>query len=346
MTKRPLQVLFAPAAGPQIGGGHVMRDLALAEALQAQGVRCTFAAPPWGERLLQRFADSPPPVHSLSRSGEPDAIAAALNALRPDLLVLDDYSLSAAAICGISRPGLHIAVIDDLADRVYACDLLVDPGFGREAADYAGRTPQACEVLAGPRYALLRPAFTDMAAPPPPPIEAEVRRVFVSFGLSDVEAVTARAVERLRRSAPHAYFDVALASDAPSLGRLRAMAEADANLVLHPDARDVAGLMRAADVAVGAGGSATWERCALGLPTLAVIVADNQREAILRMAQAGVLLGLDMAEADFSQRLTEAFERLCEPQVRQALRQASRGLCDGQGAARVVEALIRLATRG
>ena len=346
VAKRPLHVLFAPAAGPEIGGGHVMRDLALAEALQARDIRCGFAVPPWGERLLHRFADPPPSVHPLSRSGEPNAIAAALNALQPNLLVQDDYSLSAANASGLARPGLRIAVIDDLADRAYACDLLVDPGFGREATDYAGRTPQGCEVLAGPRYALLRPAFAGLAAHPPPPIEAEVRRVFVSFGLSDVEAVTARAVEELRRCAPHARFDVALASDAPSLGRLRAIAEADPGLVLHPDARDVAGLMRAADVAVGAGGSATWERCALGLPTLAVIVADNQREAILRMAQAGVLLGLDMAEAEFGQRLAAAFARLCEPEVRQTLRQASRGLCDGQGAARVAEALIRLATRG
>ena len=260
--------------------------------------------------------------------------------------MLDDYSLSAAATSGLSRPGLHIVVIDDLADRPYGCGLLVDPGYGRDCADYAGLTPQGCEVLAGPRYALLRPAFAGLAAHPLPPIDAEVRRVFVSFGLSDVEAVTARAVEKLRRCAPHARFDVALASDAPSLGRLRAMVEADANLVLHPDARDVAALMRTADVAVGAGGSATWERCALGLPTLAVIVADNQREAILRMAQAGVLLGVDMAQADFGQRLAAAFARLCEPEVRQALRQASRGLCDGHGAARVAEALIRLATRG
>ena len=341
MADRPLQVLFAPAAGPRIGGGHLMRDLALAQALQVCGVVCTFAVPPWGERLLQRFADPPPPVHPIARSGAPTTVAAALEAVRPDVLVLDDYALAAADTAPFARQGPRIVVIDDLADRAYACDLLVDPGYGRQAADYAGRVPEGCEVLAGPRYALLRAAFA--GADPPRPVTGPVGRVFVSFGLSDVEMVTARAVERLRTCAPQVRLDVALASDAPSLTPLQRMAALDPGLVLHPDARDVAGLMRAADVAVGAGGSATWERCALGLPSLAVVVADNQRDMIQRLAQAGAVLGVDLAEADFDRSFATAFARLCEPQVRRSLRRVSFGLCDGQGAARVAQAVIRLA---
>ncbi len=345
----PLHVLFAPAAAPQIGGGHLMRDLALAQALQARGVRCAFAIPPWGARLLQRFADPPPDSYAIARSGDPQAIAAAVAALRPDLLVLDDFSLAAPAVAPLARPGLRIAVIDDLADRAYACDLLVDPSFGREAGAYAGRTPVGCEVLAGPRYALLRQAFASQASTDPPalqPAAGPVRRVFVSFGLSDVEAVTARAVQALRPHAPDARFDVALGSDAESLGPLRALADADPGLVLHPDARDVAALMRLADVAVGAGGASTWERCALGLPTLAVIVADNQRPMIGRMAEAGVLLAVDIMGPDFDHRLAGAFDRLCAPEVRRSLRAAAHALCDGRGAARVADALIRLMKRG
>jgi UDP-2,4-diacetamido-2,4,6-trideoxy-beta-L-altropyranose hydrolase len=343
VTGRPLRALFAPAAGPAIGGGHVMRDLALAQALEAREVRCTFATPLWGERLLQRFADPPPQVQALVRSSAPTAIAVAVDRVRPDLLVLDDYSLAAADTASLAQPGLRIAVIDDLADRAYACDLLVDPGYGRLAADYGGHVPAACEVLAGPSYALLRSEFGRQGVPSP--ISGPVRRVFVSFGLSDVQAVALRAVEALRPRAPEARFDVVLASDAVSLAPLQAMAAVDPGIVVHPDARDVAALMRAADVAVGAGGSATWERCALGLPTLAVVVADNQRTMIRKMAEAGVLLGVDMGEADFEGRLATAFDRLRRLEVRGVLSAASQALCDGQGALRVAEALIRLATR-
>ena len=322
-----------------------MRDLALAEALQARGAACIFAVPAWGERLLQRFAERPPAVLPLARSGDPGALAAMVEAVRPDVLVLDDYSLAAAQVAPLARPGLRVAVVDDLADRSYACDLLVDPGYGREALDYAGRTPKGCEVLMGPRYALLRAAFSQGVAERVAAANAEgpVRRVFVSFGLSDVAGITARAVEALRRRAPQARFDVALSSDAPSLEPLQRLAESEPGLALHPDTRDVATLMRAADVAVGAGGAATWERCALGLPTLAVIVADNQREMIGRMAQARALLSVDLAQAVFDRHLVETFDRLSDPGVRKALHAISRTLCDGLGAVRVADAVIRLA---
>jgi UDP-2,4-diacetamido-2,4,6-trideoxy-beta-L-altropyranose hydrolase len=334
-----VRALFAPAAGPEIGGGHLMRDLALAEALGARGVECVFAVPPWGERLIERFGGvGPPVVYPVERSGDPRSIVVVLDALRPDLLVLDDYGLDAEATADLARPGLTVLVVDDLADRTYACDLLVDPGFGREAADYAGRTPPGCQRLIGPPYALLRSAFAQTDAQRDS--ERPVRRVFLSFGLSDVGAIAARAVERLRPLAADARFDVALASDASSLPRLEALAARDPGVRLHPDALDVAGLMRAADVAVGAGGASTWERCALGLPTLAVVVADNQRAMIERLAAAGVVLAVDAARPGFEAALADRFDALQSPGRRRRLALASRELCDGRGAARVAEAAI------
>ena len=340
-----LRVLFAPAAGAHIGGGHIMRDLALAQALHARGAASVFAVPPWGERLVERFAETPASAHPLDRSGEPALIALAVEAVHPDVLVLDDYGLEAAATAPLRRPGLSLAVVDDLADRSYACDLLADPGYARAAGDYASRTPQGCEVLAGPRYALLRPGFARSDISPGPDCDRPVQRVFVSFGLSDVGAVAARAVERLRPRAPRARFDVALAGDAASLPRLRALAAADPGLRVHADVRDVARLMREADVAIGAGGSATWERCALGLPSLAVVVADNQRAMIGRLAQAGAVLAVELGAPDFEAQLDTAFDRLCAPATRRALVQASSPLCDGHGSVRVADALIRLVRR-
>jgi UDP-2,4-diacetamido-2,4,6-trideoxy-beta-L-altropyranose hydrolase len=335
-----MRALFAPAAAPRIGGGHVLRGLALARAFQVRGVQSVFAVPPWGARLVERFGGvAPPEVHPLPRSGEAHALAAALEAVGPTLLVLDDYGLDASGTAGLVRPGLVTVVIDDLADRTYRCELLVDPGYGRRPEDYAGRVPGTCEVLVGPRYALLRPEFGQ--APSARDFRRPVERVFVSFGLSDVGGIAAWAVRLLRPLAPRARFDVALASDAASLPELLALAERDDTLRLHVDAQDVAGLMAAADVAVGAGGASTWERCALALPTLAVIVAENQRAMISRLAAADVLLAVDAEEADASHALASGFARLLQPEVRASLAEASRALCDGQGAGRVADAALR-----
>jgi UDP-2,4-diacetamido-2,4,6-trideoxy-beta-L-altropyranose hydrolase len=333
-----MRVLFAPAAAPEIGGGHVLRGLALAEALRARGAESVFAVPPWGERLVRRFGGAAgPALHPMARSGDTAEIVAALETVRPDALVLDDYGLDAGRSAGLARPGMVTLVVDDLADRAHRCDLLVDPGFGREASDYAGLTSSGCEVLVGPRYALLRSAF---AAGCPAREEGAVRRVFVSFGLSDVGSIAARAVQALRPLAPAARFDVALASDAASLPRLQAMAREDPGLHLHADALDVAALMRAADVAVGAAGASTWERCALALPSLAVAVADNQRAMIGRLAGAGAVLAVDASTPDFPAALARTFDALQAPELRRRLAAASHALCDGRGAGRVAEALL------
>jgi spore coat polysaccharide biosynthesis predicted glycosyltransferase SpsG len=115
---------------------------------------------------------------------------------------------------------------------------------------------------------------------------------------------------------------------------------ADPALYLHLDAADPAALMAEADFAVGAGGASTWERACLGLPTLAVILADNQRAMIRRMAAAGVLLAVDLAAPEIEADVQAALAQLRAPETRRALRDRSAALCDGQGAGRVAEAII------
>jgi UDP-2,4-diacetamido-2,4,6-trideoxy-beta-L-altropyranose hydrolase len=334
------RILFAPASGPGVGGGHVMRDLALAAALADQGAECGFTVADYGRGLIARFG--PPGLGMFARGDGRDAILEAARAFGAEVVVLDDYGLDARQAAPLRAAGLKVVVIDDLADRVHACDLLVDPGHGRRAEDYAGKVPADCALALGPAYALVRADVASLARGREPVVRPQVERVFVSFGLSDVGGIAARAVKALRPLAPGAQFDVAIASDAPSLAELTTLAAADAGLQVHPDARDVAALMAAADVAVGAGGSSTWERCALGLPTLAAIVADNQRDVIARLAADGVLLAADMAEPDFDAQLGARFAELLGLETRQRLAAASRALCDGQGAARAAHAILGL----
>ena len=336
------RILFAPASGAGVGGGHVMRDLTLAMALQERGATCAFAVAESGRKLIERFADADAAWPLFDRSDDPVSLVAAAAAFQAGAVVLDDYGLDAGRVAALRERIPVLVVIDDLADRTYACDLLIDPGLGRDEADYAGRVPQTCRLALGPAYALVRPDVATLAQADAGSHAGEVRRVFVSFGLSDVDGIAARAVRVVRLLAPAVHFDVALASDAESLPALTAMAETDPGLHIHPDAREVAALMRAADVAVGAGGSSTWERCALGQPTLAAIVADNQREMIRNLAGAGVLLAADTADAGFDKRFAAAFGELLRPEVRLRLSAASRALCDGQGAGRAADAILAL----
>jgi spore coat polysaccharide biosynthesis predicted glycosyltransferase SpsG len=109
---------------------------------------------------------------------------------------------------------------------------------------------------------------------------------------------------------------------------------------LHIDRRAVGELMAQADAAIGAGGASTWERACLGLPTLAIVVADNQRPMIERLGADGVLLSVDLDAADFELRLGQAYEDLCDATLRGRIAERASALCDGQGAGRAAEALL------
>lgn len=332
-----MTVLFLPNAGPGVGGGHVLRCLSLARALRVRGLRCAFATPSAGVSLVERFGE-----------GLFDAISAettedAAEACRPAeicAVVVDHYGRGAREEKAFAGRQRAVMVLDDLADRRHVCDVLLDPGYGRVHADYAGKVSRGARLLLGPDYALLRPEFDTRRAVAFTPVRDEVGRVFVSFGLSDVEGVTARAVSTVRQTLPDVRIDVALASDARSLPELRARAAHDPLLTLHVDVLDVASLLEGADIAVGAGGSATWERACVGIPTLAVVVADNQRSLIGNLDDAGVVLGCDVVRPSFEAQFPAALARLRSPALRQTLRERSRVLCDGKGAERAADALL------
>ena len=329
-------VLFAPAAGPDVGGGHVMRCLTLAEALAARGARCAFAVNEAGAALVWRFGGGAFLVHQ--RKAE-----AVLSATAFDVLVLDDYNAPVDRDPSLRSAVKRFVVIDDLANRPHRADLLVDPGYGRKDADYAAFLPADAALLTGPAYALVKPAFARLRTETlQRPVQPESCRLFLSFGLSDIDGIAARAVEMVRRVFPLVRIDLALASDARSASRLKAAAETDPNLQVNLDAANVADLMAAADLAIGAGGASTWERACLGLPTLAVIVADNQRAMIERMASDGALLAVDLRDAAFETRFADALIRLRQSDLRTSLRVISAALCDGRGAERVAEAILTL----
>lgn len=315
-------IVFLPDYGPAIGGGHVMRSLTLARALQAKGARCAFAVGEETARMMQPFLGDD--IVLWDAEAWPDQPAAA---------VVDNYALAAEDERLLAaRRSVKVVAIDDLG-RAHAADLVVDPGLGRTAADY----PDSPRVLAGADYALVRPEF------PSTPITRRGGRVLVSLGLTDVGGITAEVVARLAVAPGWEAADVVLGSGAQSLEYVREVVAHDPRFTLHVDTNAMAELIARADLAIGAGGGSTWERACLGLPTLLLILADNQRAMARRLEAEGAVIALDVADEGFG----EAFDRelarlLSDAPLRQRLSERSHTLCDGHGAARVAEAILAL----
>jgi UDP-2,4-diacetamido-2,4,6-trideoxy-beta-L-altropyranose hydrolase len=342
------RILFCANAGPEVGGGHVVRCLTLARALVERGAECAFlesraAAPilrrfgwPWQTTLATVNADTP---EDLVASGREFA-----DRFEADVVVIDHYGVGEAEETGLRGLNRRIVVIDDLADRRHACDLLVDPGFERRRADYSQLVPEGCVTLVGPDHALIRPEFGQARprALSRRALHDRVRRVQVSFGLTDVGGITGRIVDTLAPHLDDLRLDVVIGAGAPSYEALTIRAEADRRIHLHLDA-DMAALTADCDIAVGAGGSSIWERAVLGLPSITLILADNQAPTAERLAAAQATFALDVRAPDFEATLTDAWEQLIgDTSLRWALSRRASDLCDGRGAERVAEALLDL----
>jgi UDP-2,4-diacetamido-2,4,6-trideoxy-beta-L-altropyranose hydrolase len=329
-----IRILFVCAAGPSVGGGHVMRSLTLAKALEARGAICAFQASPEVAKVLDAFAPD------MARTDGETPSETESNDF--DALVFDSYALSADDHRALAK-GRPSLVIDDLADRPLAADLVLDSGPARTAADYAGLVPPDARLLLGPGYAPVRPAFPALRddALARRAANGPVHRILVSLGLTDVGGITARLVTLLRPIIGEVALDLVLGGGAPSLPALWALAAEDPRLVLHVDTQHMPELVVEADLAIGAGGSTTWERCVLALPTLTLILADNQIAAARALEAAGVTPCLDVGAADFEAAFVrEVGNLLADADRRAALSAASATVCEGLGADRVADAFL------
>lgn len=331
------RILFVVDAGAAIGGGHVLRSLTLAQALAARGAEPLFLGPPDMVPVLDGFAPDTPRIPSIN-------LVEAARAQTFDAVVIDHYGLSATDHAAVAR-GRPTLVIDDLADRPLAADLVLDSGPARKAADYLGLAPETARLLLGPAFAPVRPEFAALRATALAWRGEPVQRILISFGLTDLGGITARLVERIRPRATEIGLDIVLGPDAPSLPGLAKVARRDTRLALHVATPHMARLTAEADIAVGAPGSSTWERCVLGLPSITVILAENQRPAAKALADLEAALVLDPADPGFEAAFDHALWRLLrDADLRRRLAANSATICDGEGAGRVADAFLTIIT--
>jgi len=334
----PARILFFADAGPAVGGGHVMRCLTLAAALARRGAVCGFIATPAAGPILEVFADAA--VERVAATGDSaEALAAAAARWSAQAMVIDHYGFECGHEARLRHAFRPLLVMDDLRRR-HDCDLVLDSNLDRTAADYSGT-----QTLAGPAFALVRPAFAERrdATLARRALGQAPQRLLIALGLTDVGAVTARVVEALLQDLGERELDVVLGAGAPSLARLDALSSRDGRVKLHINTHDMPALTAGADIAIGAGGSSVWERCCLGLPSLTVVLADNQRLNALALETAGAALMLEANLADFDDQLRLRVERLtADARLRHAMSEAAASLCDGHGAERVADSLLSL----
>ncbi len=287
--------------------------------------------------------------HWLGAHWQTDAKAcrAILEGLAPDWLIVDHYALNACWERAVLPQCTRLMVIDDLADRSHIADILLDQNLGRAEKDYENLVPSSCRCLIGPRYALLRPEFAELreASLDRRREPFEPKRLLISLGGVDKDNVTGEVLEALKSCDLPAdcHITVIMGASAPWLDTVRAKAS---ELPWHCDVvvnvTDMARRMTQADLAIGAAGSTSWERCCLGLPTLMVALADNQVAIAhhLDEARAAIYVG-SAAMPTWTHKLGQIMEMIIsEPTHLDAMTDHAARLTEGLGAWMLIQHLL------
>lgn len=347
MAAPALNVVVRTDASVEIGIGHVMRCLTFAGELRRRNAAVRFLCRQDDGNLIDAVRRQGFTVLGLPPGTTDEACDAReterLLAGGPacDWIIVDRYTLGMWWERSVRPLTKRLMVIDDLADRRHDCDLLLDQNFYRDADErYGGLVPRSCRQLLGPSFALLRPEFRE-ARTRLRTRDGTVRRIMIFFGGSDRTNETTKVLEAVADAGRQDLaVDVVIGANNPHGDAIERAAGRIPAAVCHRDVRDMAALMTAADLYVGAAGSTTWERCCLGLPSFVITVAENQVRPVKDLEEAGVLRSIGRHDAVSRSDVARALQEACEsPEALLQFCRRSMELVDGLGAARCADAL-------
>lgn len=350
-----MRIAIRVDSSESIGTGHVYRCSGLAKSLTNHGHECIFyckSHPGNISGLLisagyqvkflsleendENISDKNGVAHQawLGGSQEHDVrmfLDAIGNETKPNLVIVDHYALSDKwERLVFEQLGCLLVVVDDLCDRKHYCNFLIDQTFMRNSRDYDGLINESALAITGTSYALIRDEFRFLR---PAAITRRIenlspKKLLITMGGIDEFNYSKKILTFLDENAYITIFSITLVVGVkcPHIKELKAYsAELGVNFIVN--ASDMANLMLQNDIAIGALGGTTWERCVLGLPALNVVVAENQKNIADQLEIAGHITidARTMTSQEFKSKLNTVIDNAY------ALSKSSFAICNGRG---------------
>jgi UDP-2,4-diacetamido-2,4,6-trideoxy-beta-L-altropyranose hydrolase len=355
-----MQIVFRTDASTQIGTGHVMRCLTLAQALRECGAHCRFICREHPGNLIDLIRQRGFLVHALrcdqdwlvqektpTHAGwlgadwqvdaEESKVGVGVKVI--DWLIVDHYALDRRWEHAMRVSCRHIMVIDDLADRAHECDLLLDQNLGRKCEDYSGLLKANVKTLISPQYALLRPEFSALRAQSLARRQSnpQLRHLLITMGGVDKDNATGQVLAALQSCTlpTNLRITAVMGPHAPWLLRVQAQAaQMTCKTEVLVSVNHMGLLMEGSDLAIGAAGGTAWERCSLGLPSLVLALAPNQLAGAVALQNAGAAIVLE-SHQQVADILNSMYSAELNNEFLAKLSSAAAAVTDGQGCIRV-----------
>lgn len=361
-------IVFRADASHIIGAGHIMRCLTLADALSAIGVQCYFICRAHQGSLQAHIQTRGYCVYTLPHHNDitpvrnhhsswigatweqdaQDTISVIKEKnIMCDWLFIDHYGIDSRWHNTLKPYTQKIAVIDDLADRSFECDLLIDQLCHRHTDDYLSRVKPDTQLLLGGRYAILRPVFAELRNESLIKRKqlTSVKRVFISMGGTDLLNATHTALNIIANSvlSHKVTVDILLGQQSEHYHSTYDVNDFPFTIHIHPVNTPIHELMLAADIAIGAGGSTAWERCCLGIPTFLMTIAQNQHDAAKGLMEhnAAIMLG-DMDNFNFADASALFNKTVSDISALKQLTTHAAEICDGNGCQRIINKITSM----
>lgn len=358
-----MQVVFRVDSSVDIGLGHLMRCLTLANALKKEGATVSFVTRelpgnsigliekpgfnvfrlPYKKQNLNNLSLYQQWLGEEIERERTQSLAVIKSLGELNWLVVDHYALDKSWETLIRPFVRRIMVIDDLANRRHNCDLLLDQNYYVSMDDrYIGILPDKCHLLLGPKYALLRNEF-NIARQKISIKDGNIAQLLVFFGgvdLSNQTIKTLNVINGLSRR-NDISTDVVVGSANPNKSTIKAFCHENPSFQYFEQIDDISRLMSKADLSIGAAGSSTWERACLGLPSITMSLENNQEELAMAAGEVGIVKHLGQAHGVGSEALEDAINKcLDNPGMMASMSQKAFNFVDGLGCNRVVNKLL------
>ena len=336
-------------SGMEVGSGHMMRCFSLAESLKMKRIDVSFVSRQLPGNLCDFIERKGYKVYRLPNNNstlEIDAKqtleATDMHKKQPEWLVVDHYDLDKQWETIIRKHVKKIIVIDDLANRPHDCDLLIDQNlYENMDGRYSSLIPNNCQKLLGPTYALLRPEFVEKRKNLRKR-DDHIHRILVSFGGSNSTNEISKVLKAIRLlDSKDLRVDVVVGISNENKKIIKQMCSNIPKTTYNHQIDNMWDFMADADLSVGGGGSSTWERCCLGLPSIVSILSKDQRELTETMAKKGYIINLGLANALSSDDYVKAIKNIDSDKLC-SMSQKCLKLVDGKGASRVANNICSL----
>lgn len=346
-------------AGIQIGDGHFLRCLTLVKGLKKKFNQITFIS----NQLPRHFSKTIKKNNfkiikidgysyiqgeKLGRKIKTQLIQKDLiqtkkiiekNKKSSNWLIIDHYGIDHIWEKKFRKNVEKIIVIDDLANRKHNCDILIDQNFYEKMEKrYSELIPSFCKQFLGPKFTLLRPEF--LKARKNLKRKNELKRILISFGGSDPSNETTKALSAIIYLGKKYKIDVIVGTNNPNKKQIMNLCSKIPFCDFYEQVTNISKYMKKADLAIGAGGSTTWERCCLGLPTIVTSLSKDQKKTTEDLSKIGCVINLGVVEKTTKLDYVRTINEMNSKKMKEISKKCL-VLVDGKGVKRIVNKIFQ-----